>query len=59
MVLPHRQRLLRLARLRAASPADAEDCVQEALLRVATHARLDQKRVGGLLTTIVLNLCAD
>lgn len=56
-VLPHRQRLLRLARSKGA--IDPEDCVQEALLRVATHPGLDEQRVAGLLTTVLLRLCVD
>lgn len=57
LVLAHRQRLLRLARTKGAT--DLEDCVQEALLRVATHPRLDEQRVAGLLTTVLLRLCVD
>lgn len=59
LVIPHRQRLLVVARRRLASPADAEDVVSEAMLRVATHPGLDPARVGAMLTSVVVRLCAD
>lgn len=59
LVLPHRERALRVARARAASSADAEDLAQEALLRAVTVENLDPATVGGLITTIVKNLATD
>jgi RNA polymerase sigma-70 factor (ECF subfamily) len=59
LLVPHRQRLLRIAGRRVASPQDAEDCVHEALLRAAAFPPLDEARVGQFLTTTVLRLCVD
>ena len=59
LVLPHRERLLRLARTRLNSAQDAEDCVQEALLRAASFRSLDEARVGPFLTSTLLRLCVD
>lgn len=59
LVLEHRERLLRLAQGKLGNASDAEDCVQEAMLRVATHKALDPTRVAGLLTVVVSNLCMD
>src|SRR4051794_10166902 len=42
LVLPHRERLLRIALRRLPSLQDAEDCVQEALIRAACTANLDE-----------------
>jgi RNA polymerase sigma-70 factor (ECF subfamily) len=59
LVLAERERLLRLVAGRLGRSADAEDCVQEALIRAATYDPLDESRVGALLTTITLRLCVD
>ncbi|MFD3792711.1 RNA polymerase sigma factor [Streptomyces cyaneofuscatus] len=59
LLLPHQERLYRLARVRLPAHQDAEDCVQEALLRAAGHRGLDAERVGPFLTSITLRLCAD
>jgi RNA polymerase sigma factor (sigma-70 family) len=59
IMVPHVPRLLRLARRRLPTLQDAEDCVQEALIRTACAINLDQARVGPFLTTVVINLCAD
>ncbi len=59
LLVPHRQRLLRIAGRRVNSPQDAEDCVHEALLRAAAFPPLDEARVGQFLTTTVLRLCVD
>jgi RNA polymerase sigma-70 factor (ECF subfamily) len=56
-VLSHQDRLLRLARTRVGD--DAEDIVQEALLRCATFADLDEARLGPLLTSVTVRLCVD
>ncbi|CUU55617.1 RNA polymerase sigma-70 factor, ECF subfamily [Parafrankia irregularis] len=59
LVLPHRERLVHIARRRLPSTADAEDCAQEALVRAAGFRNLDSHRVGQFLTTTVLRLCVD
>lgn len=58
-LVPHIPRLLRLARRRLPTLQDAEDCVQEALIRTACAGHLDQARIGQFLTTVVINICAD
>jgi len=58
--LAHRDRLLRIARTRTSSDMDAEDAVQEALLRAAiNHGGLDQDRISGWLTAVTIRLCVD
>lgn len=59
LVLEHRERLHRLVRTRLPEPSDVEDVVQEALIRAVCFADLDEARVGALLTTTALRLCAD
>ncbi|MQY22617.1 RNA polymerase sigma factor [Nocardia macrotermitis] len=59
IVLRERERLLGLARGRLGAGGDAEDCVQEAMIRVATYDRLDETRLSALLTTVTLRLCVD
>jgi RNA polymerase sigma factor (sigma-70 family) len=59
LVLPHRERLLRIARRRLPTLEDAEDCVQEALIRAACAAGLDAARVGQFVTSILVRLCVD
>jgi RNA polymerase sigma factor (sigma-70 family) len=59
LLLPHRDRILRLARRRLSGDQEAEDCAQEALLRAASFSGLDESRVGPFLTTVTLRLCAD
>jgi len=56
-VWPHRDRLIGIARRRVRD--DAEDVVQEAMLRVVTAPDVDLARVGALLTTVTVNLCVD
>jgi RNA polymerase sigma-70 factor (ECF subfamily) len=58
-IAAHRERLLRLARRRCATPDDAEDVVQEALIRCATFEGLDEERLGPFLTSVTVRLCAD
>jgi RNA polymerase sigma factor (sigma-70 family) len=58
-VLVHRDRLLRIARTRTSTAQDAEDCVQEAMLRCVEFPNLDESRLGPFLTTVTLRLCAD
>jgi RNA polymerase sigma-70 factor (ECF subfamily) len=59
VIASHRERLMRLVRRRLPSAQDAEDCVQEAMLRAAAHNNLDQARIGPFLTTVALRLCVD
>jgi DNA-directed RNA polymerase specialized sigma24 family protein len=59
LVWQHRPDLLRVARRRTPTLADAEDCVSEAMLRTALHPCLDQDRVGAFLTAVTVRLCAD
>lgn len=58
-VAAHRERLLRIARRRCPTREDAEDVVQEAMIRTATFAELDEDRLGQFLTAVTLRLCAD
>ena len=59
LLVPHRERLVRIARRRLPSLADAEDCVHEALVRAAAFPTLDATRTGAFLTSTVLRLCVD
>ncbi len=59
LVLPHRERLLRLARTLVHDPGDAEACVQEALARCVTFEGLDESNVAGFLVTTTRRLCVD
>lgn len=59
LVLPHRERLLRIARRRLPTPEDAEDYVQEALIRAASATGLDPNRAGQFITSILVRLCVD
>lgn len=51
--------LVRVARGRGLSQADAEDCVHEAMLRVIVRPDLDEARIGALLTTVVVRAAID
>ncbi|MFF8605798.1 RNA polymerase sigma factor [Streptomyces sp. NPDC015346] len=55
----HREQLLKVARRRSMSAEDAEDAVQEAMLRGAQNAHLDEARLGAWLTTVTMRLCVD
>lgn len=58
--LAHRDRLLRIARSRTATYMDAEDAVQETLLRAAANGEeLDEDRIPGWLTAVTIRLCVD
>ena len=59
LVLPHRDRLLRLARGLVADPGDAEACVQEALTRCVTFDGLDEANVVAFLVATTRRLCMD
>lgn len=58
-VLDHRERLLRIAVARTSSLDEAEDCVQEAMLRCVEYVDLDEDRLGAFLTSTTMRLCAD
>src|SRR5687768_5464336 len=58
-VAAHRERLLKIGRRRCPTREDAEDVVQEAMLRTATFEELDEERLGQFLTAVTLRLCAD
>ncbi|MFC9057254.1 RNA polymerase sigma factor [Streptomyces sp. NPDC057074] len=55
-IVRHRDRLLALTRKRLPTRQDAEDCVQEAMIRTAAYPGLDLARVGPFLTTVALRL---
>ena len=57
-VYAHRERLMRIARARL-DAHDAEDCVQEAMLRCVEFADLDEERLAQFLTSVTMRLCAD
>jgi RNA polymerase sigma-70 factor (ECF subfamily) len=59
LVLSHQDRLMRIARRRLPTREDAEDCVQEALIRAACFAGLDEPRAGQFLTATLVRLCVD
>jgi RNA polymerase sigma factor (sigma-70 family) len=59
LVVPHRERLLRLARGLLRDAGDAEACVQEAMLRCVTFPRLDESNVAGFLVVTTRRLCVD
>lgn len=55
----HREQLLRVARRRSASVEDAEDAVQEAMLRAVENTHVEDERLGAWLTTVTMRLCVD
>lgn len=57
-VIAHRERLVRLARVKGAGD-EAEDVVQEALLRAATFPELDHERAWPFLSAIVVRRVVD
>lgn len=59
LVVRHRERLVPIALARTASRADAEDAVQEAMLRAVTYPDLDETRLRAFLTTVTVRLCVD
>lgn len=50
---------MRLVRRRLPNSADAEDCVQETMMRAAAHTTLDRQRLGPFLTSVAMRLCID
>ena len=59
LVLLHREHMLNVARRRCRTEEDAEDCVHEAMLRVAQFETLDPDRVGAMLTSVTVRLAVD
>jgi RNA polymerase sigma factor (sigma-70 family) len=59
LVVPHRERLLSLARRLVRDPGDAEACVHEAMVRCVTFPRLDEANVAGFLVTTTRRICVD
>jgi RNA polymerase sigma factor (sigma-70 family) len=59
LLVPHRDRLIRIARGKLADGHEAEDCVHDSLIRALGFADLESERVGAFLTTVVVRLCAD
>ena len=59
VIAAHRERLLRIARRRCATPEDAEDVVSEAMLRAAAFDGLDEDRLEQFLTSVTVRLCVD
>jgi RNA polymerase sigma-70 factor (ECF subfamily) len=58
-IVDNRERAVRVAMARCARRDDVDDCVQEAITRVAGMKDVDVDRVGPLLTAVVSNLAAD
>lgn len=58
-LLGSRDRAMRVARARCADPHEAEDCVQEALVRIAAMPNVDISRIGPLVSTVVARLAVD
>jgi RNA polymerase sigma factor (sigma-70 family) len=54
-----REALIRLARRKGLNEADAEDCVQEAIVKVVPRPELDEARIGALLATVVKRRAID
>ncbi len=59
LVLPHADRLRRIAGRRLSGADEVDDVVQEALLRAVTFPGLDEAYVGQFLTSVTVRLCAD
>jgi RNA polymerase sigma-70 factor (ECF subfamily) len=59
LVLPHRERLVALARRLTGDAGVAEDCAQEAMVRAVAFERLDETDVTGFLVATTARLCAD
>jgi RNA polymerase sigma factor (sigma-70 family) len=54
-----RSTLVRIARRAGLTDLDAEDCVQEAILKVVPRAGVDESRMAGLLVTVVRRRAID
>jgi RNA polymerase sigma factor (sigma-70 family) len=58
-LVDNRERAMRVALARCGSRDEVDDCVQEAMTRVAGMPDVDVARVGQLLTAVVSNLAVD
>lgn len=59
LLVPHRERLVRIAAGKLGDAHEAEDCVHESLIRALSFTGLESERVGAFLTTVVVRLCVD
>lgn len=59
LLVPHRERLVRLAIGKLGDVHEAEDCVHESLIRALGFTGLESERVGAFLTSVVVRLCVD
>lgn len=59
LLVPHRERLVRLASARLGDVHEAQDCVHEAMLRALDFDGLDENRVAAFLSTVTIRLCVD
>lgn len=59
LILAQRESMMRVALARTRNRQDAEDLVQEAILRAAEMKHIRAATVGPLVRTIVINLAAD
>src|SRR5215471_16554831 len=55
----HRAKLRAIAQRMLGSPAEAEDAVQEAWLKVSRADSSEVENLGGWLTTVVARVCLD
>lgn len=55
----HRDELLAVARRRMVCREDADDVVNEAMLRAVEFDGLDESRIAAWMTRVVVNLCTD
>ena len=58
-LVDNRERAMRVALSRCGSREEVDDCVQEAMTRVAAMPDVDVARIGQLLTAVVSNLAVD
>lgn len=59
VVCAERQAVIRMLLSRHVRLEDAQDCTQEAMLRVAVHPTLNKSTAGALLRTVALRLAID
>ena len=59
LVVQHRQRLVHLAMAMGLSRADAEDCAHDSMMRVVALDSIDERTLGGLLTTVTKRAAID
>lgn len=59
LIWSHRDELLELARRGSSSTEDAEDAVQEAMIRAVEDRSVQYGRVGPWLRAVTVRLCAD